>query len=244
MDIKNKVIIITGASSGIGAATAKLLAGKGAKVILASRSEDKLKKLSRILPGSLVVPTDMTNKRQIKKLVSETLKHFGRIDILINNAGIGYDASVEKTNPAKVQRVFATNLLGPLAAMQAVVPVMRRQNGGMIVNVSSATTLMYLPFMGIYSGLKRTLNAVSLTARAELAKDKIIVSVIYPYMTLTDFEKNTLTEHERVWDPAAAGRDIPAPDPPELVAAKIAQLIDTEAPEMFVHDWMDKPKTP
>ena len=244
MTINNKVIIITGASSGIGAATAKLLAEKGAKVILAARSKTKLDRISKNLPDSLVLPTDMTDIKQVQHLISETLIRFGRIDILINNAGIGYDASVEKTDLAKLQQVYDLDLKGPILAMQAVIPLMRQQGGGMIVNVSSATTLMYLPFMGGYSGIKRALNAVTLTARQELSKDKIKVSVIYPYMTLTDFEKNTLTEHERVRGPADMDRNIPPPDPPELVAAKIAELIDTEVPEMFVHDWMNKPKTP
>jgi short-subunit dehydrogenase len=240
MEIKNKVIIITGASSGIGEATARLLTQKGAKVVLVARSETKLQKLSKILPGSLVISTDMTDVKQIQSLVVKVRKHFGRIDILINNAGIGYDASVEKTDLAKLQRVYDLDLKGPILAMQAVIPLMRSQGGGMIVNVSSATTLMYLPFMGGYSGIKRALNAVTLTARQELSKDKIIVSVVYPYMTKTDFEKNTLSEHERVWDPENSGLDIPLPDPPELVAEKIAGLITSEVPEMMVHDWTPK----
>lgn len=237
MEIKDKVIIITGASSGIGMAAAKTLTMKGAKVVLAARSKNRLDKLSASLPGSFVVPVDITKVHQIRNLIAKTLRHFGRIDVLINNAGIGYDASVEKTNLRKLQQVFDTNLKGPLTAMQAVIPVMRSQGGGMIVNISSATSLMALPFMGGYSGLKRTLNAVSLTARAELAKDKIIVSVLYPYITLTDFEKNTLSEGEMDWDQENSGRNIPPPDPPEFVAGKIAELIETGAPELVVHDW-------
>jgi NADP-dependent 3-hydroxy acid dehydrogenase YdfG len=241
MQIKDKVIIVTGASSGIGEATAGLLASKGARVVLAARSKAKLEKLSNSLPGSLVVPTDMTDVKQIKALVTKTLKHYGRIDVLINNAGVGYDASVEKTDLAKLQQVFDTNLKGPIAAMQAVIPAMRSQGGGMVINVSSGTSLMYLPFMSGYSGLKRALNAVSLTARQELAKDKIIVSVVYPYITATDFEKNTLSEGERTWDPGSGSRpDIPPADSAGHVAAIIAELIVSEAPELAANDWMQK----
>ncbi len=238
MEIKNRVIVVTGASAGIGEATARLLFQKGARLVLAARSVDKLRKIADTLPGSLVIPADVTDHRAIKKLITTAEKHFGRIDILINNAGIGYDASVEKTDPEKLRQVFEVNVLAPLVAMQTVIPIMRRQGSGLIINVSSGTSLMYLPYMSGYSGLKRTLNAISLTAAKELEKDHIKVSVIYPYMTATDFAKNTLTEHERIWDPAASGRSIRPPDPPELVAAKIAELVNSEAPEMSVHDWM------
>src|ERR1035437_5370503 len=97
MNFKDKVAIVTGASSGIGLATAKLLSQNGAKVVLAARSLLKLQELSKKLPDSLVIQTDMTKEEDIKKMVQQVFKHFGRIDILVNNAGRGYDASIEET---------------------------------------------------------------------------------------------------------------------------------------------------
>ena len=192
MKVKDKIAIVTGASSGIGLATAKLLAQKGAKVVLAARSIDKLQKLSKELPGSVVVQTDMTKKSDIKKMVAETLKKFGRIDILVNNAGRGYDAFVEEIETEKFKDLFQLDLLGPVVAIQEVIPIMRKQKDGAIVNISSGTALMALPGMSAYSSLKRALVGISLTAREELKDDNISVSVIYPYSTATDFEKNTL----------------------------------------------------
>lgn len=192
MKVKNKVAIITGASSGIGLATAQLLSQEGARVVLAARSLDKLQKLSKELPGSLVVQADMTKEEDVKKMVHEALKRFGKIDILVNNAGRGYDAFIEEIDTAKFKELFSLNLLGPVLAMQQVLPIMKKQGEGVIINISSGTALMALPGMSAYSSLKRALVGISLTAREELKNDGISVSVIYPYITATAFEKNTI----------------------------------------------------
>jgi NADP-dependent 3-hydroxy acid dehydrogenase YdfG len=142
MNVQNKVIIITGASAGIGLATAKLLSKQGAKLAIVSRSKETLEKLSRELPDSLAVPTDMTKIPEIKKMIKKTKEHFGRIDVLINNAGQGYDARVENINIKTLHQVFDLDLVGPLVAMQQVIPIMRKQDGGLIVNISSGTALM------------------------------------------------------------------------------------------------------
>jgi short-subunit dehydrogenase len=122
------------------------------------------------------------------RLVDE---HYGKVDILINNAGQGYDAPVERIDSDTFHYIFDLNLLGQVTAMQQVIPLMRSQGGGSIINVSSALALMTLPGMSPYASLKRALAMISLTAREELKNDKIVVSVIYPYITNTNFEKNT-----------------------------------------------------
>jgi len=225
MDVKGKVVIVTGASSGIGKVTAALLAQKGATVVGVSRH------------GPVVA--DMTKPEDIKRFVSDTIKRYGRVDILVNNAGRGYDAAIEFTDVKTLQDIYELDVVGPLCAMQAVIPVMRKQGDGAIVNISSATALMALPNMGGYSSLKRALVGLSLTAAAELKKDHVTVSVVYPYSTDTNFEKNTLKGKEIPFSWSGGG-NLPPPDPPERVAEKILEAIETGKEEIIVHEWNKK----
>jgi short-subunit dehydrogenase len=239
--VKEKIAIVTGASSGIGLATAKLLTQKGVKVALVARSKEKLEKLSRELSGSLVIQADMTKAEEIRAMVKKVKDHFGRIDILINNAGQGYDASIENTDIDKFHKLFDLDVIGPLVAIQEVVPIMRKQGGGAIINISSGTALMALPNMSAYSSLKRALVGISLTANEEFKKDKIIVSVVYPYITLTDFEKNTLkAKNIKDFQWEEDDSDFQPPDSAEYVAEKILKGIENEEAEIYAHDWMKK----
>lgn len=237
MNIQDKIVIVTGASMGIGEATAKLLTQKGAKVVLAARSRDKLEKLSQNLPNSLVIPTDMTKEDQIKEMVKKTVSHFGRVDILINNAGRGYDSTLENIDSDKFKELFELDLLGPSIAIREVIPNMKKQKSGSIINISSGIALMAIPGMSPYSSLKRAIVGISLTAREELKDFGISVSVVYPYITLTDFEKNTMKtkSQERDWSP-----DIRPGDSAGYIAEKIIEAIEKEEPEVFAHDWMGK----
>lgn len=238
MDLHDKVVIVTGASGGIGLATATLLAQKGAQVGLAARSEKKLRSLSRKLPHSLSIPTDMTKPGEIKAMIRQVREHYGRIDILVNNAGQGYDAPIDQTKIRTFRQIFELDVVGPLIAMQQVIPIMRQQKGGIIINVSSGTALMSLPNMGAYSSMKRALANISLTAREELQSDGIRVSVVYPYITLTDFEENTIKAgEEEPWVEDGEGPFFP-PDTAEFVAEKILEGIESGEPEIFAHDWM------
>ena len=239
MDIKNKVAIITGASSGIGLATAKILSEKGAKVVLVARSKDKLEKLAKELPNSIAITADITKIPDIKRMVAQAKKHYGRIDILVNNAGQGYDSPVEKIDVDTFHRIFNLNVIGPMVAMQEVIPIMRKQGGGAIVNISSGLALMYIVDMGGYSASKRALVGLSLTAREELKKENISVSVVYPFITLTDFEKNTIKAAPgEEWTPEENGRF--KPDSAEYVAEKIVEAIETGKAEVLAHEWMGK----
>jgi NADP-dependent 3-hydroxy acid dehydrogenase YdfG len=130
MNIKGKVIIVTGASQGIGLASAKHFAKLGAKVVLTARSFDIIKNLEKELPNSLAVKTDMCNRQEIKNLVSLTLEKYGRIDVLLNNAGHGMVSTVENINMDDFRKVMDLNLYGALDAMQEVIPQMRKQGGG------------------------------------------------------------------------------------------------------------------
>lgn len=235
MNIKDKVAIVTGASSGIGEAAAKLFSKNGAKVALVARSKEKLNELSKELFYSFAVVCDMSNEEEVKKMVQTVQKHYGRIDILINNAGQGYDAQIEKINPKIFSEVFDLDVLGPLVAMQCVIPIMKKQGSGAIVNISSGTALMSIPGMAAYSSLKRALVGLSLTAREELKEENISVSVVYPYITNTDFEKNTIKEEE--WEGGTPPQEA---DSADHVAKIILEAVEKGEAELFAHDWMKK----
>jgi short-subunit dehydrogenase len=232
MEIEGRVFIVTGASSGIGLATATALSGRGAKVALLARSKDVLEELSKRLPGSLPVTTDMTDFEAVRRSVQDVHRHYGRIDGLINNAGRGYAATVEEIDPAIFDEIFHLNVLGPIIAMQAAIPMMRRQRSGTIVNINSGTAFMTIPEYSVYSSSKRALMGFSLTARAELVKDGIVVSEVYPVVTHTNFGKN------RMGKPAGGGpaTNYAAGDTPELVANLILKAIEEGQAQYFAND--------
>jgi short-subunit dehydrogenase len=237
MEIQDKVIIVTGASMGIGESTARLLAKHGAKIVLAARSKDALEKLSEELPGSLVVPTDMTKKSDIEHLVKKTLDEFGRIDVLINNAGQGMYVPVENINIDDYKKILELNDIGPLIAMQTVIPHMRAQGGGSIVNISSMVSKNYYPNLGAYASTKYALNALSLTARAELEKDNIVVSIMLPGLTATDFGKNAMkTDATRPSMPSSSTGTMPTADTPDYIAERIMETITSGRAEVLAHE--------
>jgi len=242
VDIKGKVAIVTGASGGIGYATAKLLSSKGAKLALVARSKDKLDKLVQELPEAIDIAADLSKAEDVVSMVKKVYTHFGRVDLLVNNAGQGYDVPVERTDIGIFHYIFDLDVVGPLVAMKEAIPLMRRQGGGTIINISSGTALMYLPDNGPYSALKRALAQITLTARAELAKDKIVVSVVYPYITLTDFEKNTIKDAalQRQEETTESLEAFSKADSPEYTAQRIVDGIESGEAEIFGHDWMKR----
>ena len=228
MDIDGGVCIVTGASSGIGASTARILSKRGARVVLAARRAERLSELAAELPDSLAVETDVTAPDQIERLVQRALEAFGRVDVLVNNAGQGLHVPLEEVRPEDLRAVFELNVIAPLVLLQAVLPIMRAQSAGAIVNVSSATSLRVFPGLGGYSSTKAALNMVSQVARLELAPAGVIVSVVYPSITATEFH-----DRLRAGRVAPAARNIPR-DPPELVGEAIAFAISTGEAHVLV----------
>lgn len=198
MEIKNSVVIITGATSGIGESAAWLFAEKGAKVVLAARTESKLDKLRKQLgDDTLAVACDVRDRAQVKNLIGKTAEKFGRVDILINSAGVGCAGTIENVKDANARSVMELNVLGPLITMQQVIPVMKENGGGLIMNVSSMITKTCTKGSGAYRASKCALDALSEAARVELRKHNIRVTTVYPGLTDTDFFSNTLGNESR-----------------------------------------------
>lgn len=235
MEVQGKVVIVTGASMGIGAATARVFADAGAKVVLAARSADKLAAVAASLPAqaeALVVPTDMTDQAQVQALIDATYARFGQIDILINNAGQAAAGSVATINPNLYRQIIELNLFGPLYALQAVVPKMKAQGGGVIINISSGVSKMAIPRIGAYASTKYALNGLSLTARNELEADNIRVVLFHPGRTATEFGRNALRENSDAGPRPPSGQPLSEPDTAEAVAHKILEAARTEPAEM------------
>lgn len=190
------VVIVTGASTGIGAATAELFGRKGWAVVLAARSQDKLQKLAAEMTAAgsqvLAAPTDVTVKGDIETLVQKTLAEFGRIDVLINNAGVGISGTLETVDLEKLRYVFDLNVFAPLALLQAVVPVMKAQHDGVIVNVSSIVESTPIIYTAGYGASKAALSYFSQSAAIELAAYGIDVIKVVPGNTESEFESNKL----------------------------------------------------
>lgn len=227
MTIENSVAIVTGASMGIGEALARELGAQGAQLVLAARSEEALMRLAEEIPGAIAVQTDMRDPGSIANLVAITREQFGRIDLLVNNAGQGMRSPIEGIDLEDYRSIMDLNVFGPLIAMQEVIPIMREQGGGMILNISSMVSKNYFPYLGAYSSTKYALNALSLTARQELAADGISVSVFYPKMTATNFGQNARGE---TYD-SSAGRPGMNVDTAQDVARKIVAQINSEEAE-------------
>ncbi len=229
MNIKDKITIITGASEGIGLAIAQAMAKQGAKLVLAARSADKISRAAADL-NALAVPTDMTKPADIKNLFNITLEKFGRLDILINNAGQGLYAKFAETKLEDYRAIMELNIFAVMQSMQMAIPIMRKQGGGLILNISSRVSQNYFPNLSAYASTKYALNALSLTARAELESDNIKVAIFMPRMTATQFGQNSKGAHPDV-SAGVAPRPGMVIDTPLQVAEKVVEQIKSGAAE-------------
>jgi len=238
MDIQDKVVIITGASEGIGLATARLFAEAGAKVALAARSADTLHTIVNELHEhhreAIAVPTDMSNKDAIEALVDRVFQQYGRIDILINNAGQSVRGNVADVDIDQFRQIFELNVLAPVEAMQALIPKMRQNGGGLIINVSSNVSQMHLPAISAYAATKAALNMISDTAREELASENIRITTMFPRRTATNFGKNSLATSNTNQQGPRPTQGGPEPDSAEAVAQKILMAARHEPHDQYM----------
>ncbi|MBL8090065.1 MAG: SDR family oxidoreductase [Anaerolineales bacterium] len=192
MEVKGKVVIVTGASSGIGEATAREFGKEGAKVVLAARRVDKLQTLAEEInkmgTEALVVQADLSKLEDIQKLVSETLTKFNRIDILVNNAGFGRLDWLENLDPVKdIQAQIDVNVMGVIQTTRQVLPVMMKQRSGSIINMCSMAGLVATPTYTIYAASKHAVHGFSEALRREVKPWGIDVSLVYPGGVVTEF---------------------------------------------------------
>ncbi len=192
MEPKGKVVIVTGASSGIGEATAREFAKEGAKVVLAARRVDKLQTLAdeinKMGTEAFVVQADLSKLEDIQKLVAETLAKFNRIDVLVNNAGFGRLDWLENLDPVKdIQAQIDVNVMGVIQTTRQVLPVMMKQRSGSIINMCSMAGLVATPTYTIYAASKHAVHGFSEALRREVKPWGIDVSLVYPGGVVTEF---------------------------------------------------------
>lgn len=190
--LAGKVVVITGASSGIGRATALECASRGARVVLAARSPGDLERVAgevRALGGeALVVPTDVRVREQVQRLVDRAVEHFGCLDILFNHAGAWFIDTLGHSEEGRTRDLIDLNVMGVLYGVQAAVPVMRRQGHGHIINTSSVEGRVAFPFTGVYAGTKAFVEVMTQSLRQELMhieRTGIKVSALLPVTVRT-----------------------------------------------------------
>jgi short-subunit dehydrogenase len=199
MELEGQVAVVTGASMGIGEAIAKVFAAEGASVVMLSRETARAESArGRVgFPDrTAALSCDVRNSEEIDRVLALTLHHFKRIDVWINNAGHGLMDSVAQVDMAALHDMFETNFFGAISAMQAVIPVMRQQGGGTIINISSVAGHIPLAFHAGYSATKFALNAMGKAADIELKKDGIHVLTVCPGYVRTAFGQNAMRGKE------------------------------------------------
>jgi NADP-dependent 3-hydroxy acid dehydrogenase YdfG len=235
--IIGKVVVITGASSGLGAATARRLANEGAIVVLAARRRDRIEALAQELSTSeyriMAIETDVSNKDQVKALVDKAVETHGRIDVILNNAGLMPLSPIERLKVDEWDRMIDVNIKGVLYGIAAALPHMQRQKSGQIINVSSVAGHKILSSGAVYSATKFAVRALSEGLRQEVKSHNIRVTVISPGAVATE-----LIEHISEADIQSAVRArttfaVPADTFARMVAFAISQPEDVDVNEIL-----------
>ena len=232
MQLKDARVIITGASQGIGRALALEFSGRGARVALAARSEPALDEVATEIRGqggeAVVIPTDVTIPAQVERMARETIRALGGIDVLVNNAGVGLNATVADAEAADVEALFRLNVLAAASAIRAVIPIMRAQQSGLIINISSVAGRIVVPRIGYYSASKFALTAIGDALRMEEGHRGIRVMNVFPGTTRSNFGRNRLGARGRL-----AHQRVP-PVSAEKVALRIAAAVERNRSSVYV----------
>jgi short-subunit dehydrogenase len=225
MEIRDKVVLITGASSGIGAGAARRLAREGARVVLAARRLDLLEGLAADITAkggqALPLKADVTDSAAIQKMVNDTLAKFGRLDVLVNNAGLGFSADVKDIDPAKLRLQVAVNLVGLIECAQAALRPMLSKGSGHIINIASLAGLVGAPGSSVYSATKFGVIGFSDALRREVHKYGVRVTTFCPGFVATDFSPRL----KKIYMRAPDAPHLPGVMSVEYVAGVIADII-------------------
>jgi NAD(P)-dependent dehydrogenase (short-subunit alcohol dehydrogenase family) len=231
-----KVILITGASSGIGKACLDHLASRGHRVFGTSRKN----------PGKAgatdLIPMDVTDERSVREGVLSVVGEAGRLDVVVNNAGMGFAGAVEETSVEEAQRQFDTNFFGVLRVCRAALPILRRQRSGLILNISSIGGVIGLPFEGLYSASKFALEGLSEALRLEVRQFGIRVVLVEPGDIKTRFGANRVQTRESSVASAYQAsmetvlgvirHDEDHAPPPEKVARLVGKIVEKRSPAL------------
>jgi len=196
---RDQIVVITGASMGIGEALTRAFLDQGARVLMSSRNLAALEQArSRVgsLDRTIALACDVRERKQIESLVTQTRKQFGKIDVWVNNAGYGLLDSIASMSMEECRKIFDTNLFGAIECMQVVIPLLKEQGRGTIINISSLVGHLPVPHLGAYSATKHALNAISEAARLELEASGIRVISVCPGRIQTQFGTNTVRGRE------------------------------------------------
>jgi len=200
--IEGKIIVITGASKGIGAEIARVFAKENAILVLCGRDKEKLENVARSLnlpeDHIMTIVSDISNNKGMKNIIDETYKIFGAIDIFINNAGVGITKKIEDTSEEEFDTIFNTNLKAVFYCFKELLPKMKKQGYGHIINISSGAGRIGIPGLAVYSASKASLNTFSEAVAGEVRNDNIKISVLAPGSTDTNFINNMSGEKNEV----------------------------------------------
>jgi NADP-dependent 3-hydroxy acid dehydrogenase YdfG len=235
-NVEGKVVVITGASSGLGEAAARLLAEHGATVVLGARRLERLQALANALTAgggkALAIRTDVTDYLQVRRLVDEAVRAFGRIDVMINNAGLMPNSPLDRLRVDDWDRMIDVNIKGVLYGIAAALPHMKRQNAGHIINVSSVAGHKVRPSNAVYAATKHAVRVLSEGLRMEVKPYHIRTTVISPGAVATELpdsatEPDVVENLRKVYEKA-----IPAESFARAVAFAIAQPADVDVNEI------------
>jgi short-subunit dehydrogenase len=219
VNLRESVVVVTGASSGIGHATALAFSRQGAAVVVAARRKDRLDALvAEIARGggmALAVQCDVARSADLDELVRLAMERFGRIDVLVNNAGFGFSGTIEDTPDDVMRELMDVNYLSAFRLTRLVLPIMRTQRRGHIVNVSSVVGKISFPFHGAYSASKFAMCAMTEALRGELAGSRVTATAVLPASTRTEF----FDAQQQV------GAHSAAPTGPQQSAERVARAI-------------------
>ena len=228
--VSNKIVLITGAASGIGHATARNLASSGYRVFGGVRRPES----AGVVPGIEYVQMDVRDQNSVMSAVRSVLEKAGRIDVLINNAGVSLVGPIEATSDAEAEALFDVNVFGVLRVTRAVLPSMRSQGSGLVINISSVLGFLPAPFMGLYASSKHALEGLSESLDHEVRKMGVRVVLVEPSFTQTKLDTNAIRTQAIINDYAAAlaqsidtvQQQVSNAPPPQEVAKKIVSIIE------------------